>query len=406
MKLIARSINLYYLAILLSPILSYLTLTQYNISSQYYFGVLITILGVIFMVNNIRRITIPSYAWFLLVYFFYTLTWTFFTGEAAERSYRVIFKNPVFHSFFAIVIINNFYFTDKFKQQSIRIIKLTVVLAAIASVIQLFNYNFLDANTIWTRGNHALIGDLYEDRRLSIFGYIDPNELGLSFLPLLSVLLGILLRERKRSYIVFLVLGILISILSNTRYVLGGMIIISIQIIIMNRRRFLGTLKYIAIISLVVLLFSRLLSTFGFVSSDWVNNRLFPEGSITETTRYKAIFNFMYFFPKKPVLGYGTMTEEIRNASLDVGSSQIHVGYLAHLVYYGILGSFLFFSFIFLLSRRLYLNAKKTNYWGSFFGFLVFVWANLTLVTFHIFFYGLIFAVLYDKIYKDRFIKR
>ena len=97
------------------------------------------------------------------------------------------------------------------------------------------------------------------------------------------------------------------------------------------------------------------------------------------------------------------MTDDIRDASNAIGSSQIHVGYLCGLVYFGIIGAFFLFGFWFQLTKHLYKNAKRTKYWGAFFAFLVFLSANLSLVKFHVFFYGILFALIFDKYYSDKY---
>ena len=72
---------------------------------------------------------------------------------------------------------------------------------------------------------------------------------------------------------------------------------------------------------------------------DFITNRLFAEGSISETTRYKSISTFLDFFPRNPILGDGyRVSEEVRDASQKIGSSHIHVGYLQRLVSYGLIG--------------------------------------------------------------------
>jgi hypothetical protein len=96
------------------------------------------------------------------------------------------------------------------------------------------------------------------------------------------------------------------------------------------------------------------------------------------------------------------MSEEVWIASNAFGSSQIHVGYLAHLVAFGAIGSLFLFGFWFALTLNLRKTAMKTGYWGSFYAFLVFLWSNVTLVHYTIFFYGLIFALIFDKHYKDK----
>jgi len=240
-------------------------------------------------------------------------------------------------------------------------------------------------------------------RRSSIFGFVDTNEIGLSYLPLLSVLIGFMLFQRHRFYYVFLFFGGITAVLTNGRYIMIAFVLLTIQILIFQKVKIQGFFKYAILITIVGFLLIRLLFALGYNFQEWYSARLLAEGSLEETTRYKAIGTFLKFFPENVMFGFGGATEEITEASHDVGSSQIHVGYLAGLVYYGIVGCFFLFGFWFLLAKELYKRAKEINYWGSFFAFLVFLWANVTLVTFHIFFYGIIFALVFDKYFFDKY---
>jgi len=244
---------------------------------------------------------------------------------------------------------------------------------------------------------------LYQDRRTSIFGFVDLNELGLSFLPLLSILIGYKIKYRIRNYSMYLLLGGLISILSNNRYVMFGFIILSVQVLLARKVRLTSLINYVLVSSILFLIIFQVLKIFDYDLQQWFENRLFVEGSITETTRFKAIMNFLYFFPKYMIWGTGVhLTEEIRTASEAIGSSQIHVGYLSHLVSYGLVGSALLFGFWFLLLKDLYKSAKTSNYWGSYYAFLVYFWAQLTLVNYSIFFSGLIFALIFSQYFKTK----
>ena len=67
---------------------------------------------------------------------------------------------------------------------------------------------------------------------------------------------------------------------------------------------------------------------------------------------------------------------------------------------------FLFLAFLFLLMKRLYIDAKKTKYWSPFLGLLGFVIANLTLVSFSMFEMGLLIAVFANKHFVEQHKKR
>lgn len=375
-------------------------------SITYYLTLITFFYGIIFIIIKGKTIKMPGILYLLIIYSVYISIWSFANGGFERRGfYQVIINKDIFSIIFIIIIIYNTNFSEQFIKRSLFVIKITVILATIVSLIQVLDYSFLDANPIWAKGDigDTLLGNLYNDRRASIFGYVNQNEMGLSYMPLLSVLIGILLYQRYRFYYIFLLLGGISAVLSNGRYIIIAFLLITLQVLIAQKVKIRGLFKYIVIISISGFLLIQILLYFGYNFHDWYNTRLFAEGSIKETTRYKAFGTFMMFFPQKPLLGFGGATKEMFEASNDIGSSQIHVGYLAHLAYYGIVGSFLLFGFWYSLARKLYRTAKRTNYWGSFFAFLTFLWANTVLVYFSIFFYGIIFALVFDKYYKDKF---
>jgi hypothetical protein len=133
--------------------------------------------------------------------------------------------------------------------------------------------------------------------------------------------------------------------------------------------------------------------------------RLFVEGEIKNTSRYLAYELFQKYFPQHPVFGTGVhLTDEIRRVANEGGSSQIHVGYFSHMVSYGIVGSFLLFSFWLLLARDLFKKAKLTGFYGAFFAFLVFLWANAAMVDYNIFYPGVIIAIIYSEYHYNNFL--
>ena len=96
------------------------------------------------------------------------------------------------------------------------------------------------------------------------------------------------------------------------------------------------------------------------------------------------------------------MTSEIIAESRKVGSSHIHVGYLSHLTAFGLIGCFFLFGFWYLLIRNLFKTARYSHYWGSVFAFLAFLWSFTTMSQSSIFYYGIIWAFVFDKYYIER----
>jgi hypothetical protein len=394
---------------LFSPILSFLSLGLLGLeSSTSYFQKILLIYGLFYFFLNWSKLKIPSEIYFLAAYTIYIFIWSFYNGVYEEKGIANNAFRVNVSTLLAIIIIYNTNFSEKFIKESLFIFKITAFVAAIVTIIQVFNYSFLDANPYYMAGTgrmgDTLTGDLYQDRRASIFGFVNPNELGLSYIPLLAVLVGFLIYNKDKS-LLFLFLGGVTTFLSNNRYVMIAFIIITFQYYIYERNKLKASIKFTFLLVFLIIVVSQVLLFFGYDFSDWFYKRLFREGGLQYTTRYGALVNFLIFFPKAIFFGTGVhLTAEIARAVAFVGSSQIHVGYLQHLISYGLVGSFLLFGFWFMLAKKLYKTAKVTDYWGSFFAFLVFLWANATLVMYSIFFYGILFALIFDKYFQNKYI--
>lgn len=397
-----------FITLLFTPFFSYLTFGVYGKENfVYYFQIFMVIYASIFLFySNFIKIIIPKYLYFLFFYILYILFWSFFNGTFEKKGLFFSEIREQVAILFILLLINNIKISGKFIKAAIPIIKLTIIISFIVSVFQFFNPAFLDATPLYRfkyfEKPSIELSNPYEFRRLSVFGYTDMNDLGLSFLPLLVILISYLTIQKKKSTFIYYGMGLIVAALSNTRYVIIGALFLILAIWKTQNLTIKDYIRNLVIFTILIVLVGIGLQIIGYDLIDWFSVRLFAEQSISKTTRFGALENFLIFYPKTPLVGTGIhMTAEIALASQYVGSSQIHVGYLSHLVSYGLVGSSFLFGFWFSLARHLYLTAKETNYWGSFFAFLIFLWANATLVMYSIFFYGLIIAFIFDKYYND-----
>ena len=395
------------ISMLFWPLMSYITFGLLGLRSiSFYYTFIAIFYGILFIFHK-KKIKVPKELYYLIFFIIFEFVWAFFNGDIIRRGIiAVLFDNPSIATFFIVLIIYNTRFSDRFFKKAIFIFKITIILAAIVSIIQFFFPRFLNAYILYRENFDFFKRGIYQQPRTSIFGYIDLNSLGLSFMSIVALISGYLLYIKKRIFLIFLFLGGLTAFLSNARYVMVAFIIISIQYIFYKKVFFKGAFKYAILVLVLLLALYGVFSYLGYDYEAWFNNRLFAEGSIKETTRFKAIGNFLILFPKYYLVGNGgkIYSDEIVSLSRAVGSSHIHVGYLSHLVSYGIVGCFFLYGFWFILVKKLYRKAKQTNYWGSFFAFLTFLWAFATFSYSSIFFYGLIFALVFDKYYSDIYI--
>ncbi len=386
-------------SMLFFPILGHIYLAlNFPKTISVFFVFVVFIWGLIYVIKYNKYIEIPKFLIPLALYMIYI----------PIRSHLSVLPNRVVLTqiyydiiqvtiFLTLLIVYNTNFNKKFIDISIKIFKITIVISAIVSIIQVFYPTFIGYRQFEYE-------NIYSIRRSSIFTY-EYLGLGFSYIPLLSITIGYLFYLKNKIPSFYLIIGGISAILSNTRFIIIGFILLSMQILFANKNNIIKNVKFIILFISVIFILLYIISKIGYNLNEWYNERLFAEGSITETTRYKAIDNFLIFFPKYWIFGNGEYnSEEVKYASNAIGSSQIHVGYLAHLVSYGVIGSFFLFSFWFLLAKKLYKTAKVTNYWGSFFAFLTYLFAQLTLVHYSIFFYGLIFAFIFDKYINDQYL--
>jgi len=125
------------------------------------------------------------------------------------------------------------------------------------------------------------------------------------------------------------------------------------------------------------------------------------------STRILAFEVFFKLFPNDPIFGVGSQITSDLLKELAGRSSQLHVGYLSLLYYFGIIGGVLYLGFIYYFTKSLYRNAKIHGYYSPFYSWIGFLLANLTLNYIIPFECGILIVLLLDKYYliayKEKF---
>ncbi len=167
---------------------------------------------------------------------------------------------------------------------------------------------------------------------------------------------------------------------------------------------FTKSLKYFLIVTLAIFLFIFSMRLLNIDFQTIINERILSksEGGITEGsagTRLLAFRIFPKMFMESPIFGVGAQITQSLENELQGKSSQLHVGYLSLLYYYGIVGGGLYFLFLISLTKRLYRNAKLHGNLGPIFGWLAFVLANFSLNYVVPYEAGLMLCLFFDKYY-------
>lgn len=135
-----NNISQYFLFLMLfSPIISFLTFGQLGLySSVYYFQLITCVFEIYFILKKNTQIKLDSTYFALLAYLLYIIVWSFFNGYYAEKGILNTTNAKNFSILFILLIINSTKFSGVFLKRSILIIKITVVIAAITSLISGF----------------------------------------------------------------------------------------------------------------------------------------------------------------------------------------------------------------------------------------------------------------------------
>jgi hypothetical protein len=394
-------IYFYFYILSASPLLGYLILSKFDVNLYNVLGFYSVLLS-LFLILLKKQQKFPSYLFIILLLFLYMLIWDLQNGTMQKHGIaKYIFINDPLHTFAFLFIIANTNFSEKFIKRIIRIFLFTAIITFLVSMYQLFvNPDFLSP----PRYIFDDPGAIYEYRLMSIFGYIDINELGYSFIPILSILIGYYLHKKAPQYLIFVLIftGGASAFATNDRWVMLNYIIILTQLIFYYKLSIPRILLGLIIIVLTFYGVLKILELSGYNIQEYVQNRIMSDSA---QSRFVAIDMFREFFPQKPLFGTGVhINDEILQA-IAGRSSQIHVGYLSHLVSYGLVGSFIRFSLWFALARKLFKEAKFSGFYGSFYAFLSFLAINITLVWYSLFVYGIIFTFAVSKYFKDKAIQ-
>ncbi len=400
-----RISRLYIYSLFLSP---FVPLFVNFIMAYYLFSLLSIAVAIGLIIERGKVLVIPKYFYWVAFYCIFLYLLSFQTGRTFVLSepstiFVLLFDYYQINVLSIILIISNLDFDDEFISKLDLCIRYTIIASIIVTVIQIFRPEFFNPRVESLDDINGLEVNII--RRSSLFGLFDSNGVGFTFLPLVSVFFAHnLLRLEEEDRVlqrlwIFGILSMLIVFFTNSRYVIFGFVLLLAQFVILTKLRVVDYL--VGAVKLLILLFVlyNILGLVGYSFDTYLEDRLMNEDSTN--SRLEAGDVFVDLFPKYWLWGNGgQVSNEIIEAT--GGLKSIHVGYLFHLVLYGVVGSFFLFGFWFLILHRSYRVARDTRYWGTFFAFVFFLWANISLSRFSIFSPGLIVALVYLKYYEDK----
>jgi hypothetical protein len=334
----------YFIALALAPIVCFFDYKSVDQGFDRIYGTTILVIALMVLIirgwnNVVLRYYIPA-GLFLALYY---TSWDVVLWQDTVARKGLIYEfflNRSLHAVAVLFVVDNLSFSKNLIHSLVKIMKGLIILGAVVSLLQVVSSPFLFTPE---KFRFSMLHYHWENnpllvRRLSIFGFSNINDIGVSFLPILALVVGYEIKENNRIPFLMLVLGFFISVVNNSRYIQLGFFV-AVAPVLFYQGKVLRNLLVGLIGGVVLILFMGLvLQLIGYDIGNYVEERLLDESG---GTRILALEIFGRFFPENPFFGTGThLTQEVLVALAD-RSSQIHVGYLAHLFTYGLVGTFL-----------------------------------------------------------------
>ena len=388
-------IRIYFYSFLLAPFYAYLISNELLLVPYYFLGSISMILFLFLFTQ--KKIHIPPYIYPLILFAAYYSIWDFFNGRYEQFGIiKLIFKNYPLHILAVLLIIENINFDKKFIKNLLTGFKILIILSFIFTLIQVIYNPFFF--TTEQASAFDLAYEVFDIRNTSIWAFLSPLDVGLSFLPMLAIVLGYTIdRKMYKQFLFFLGIGALVAVFTNSRWTILNMMVLLLPLLFLIKGKRIKTFLITGLgLIIVITIVNNLFSFLGFDLSAYFEGRIL---SNTAESRLLAIDLFKEFFPKNPFFGSGIRVDLDLSRALAGRSSQIHVGYLSSLYEFGLVGSIFLFSFWLQLFRRLFNNSKIHKQYFLIFGFACFLLSNLTLVEYSIFHIGLLLIIIFDRFY-------
>jgi len=402
--MVDKSIRFLLVLMAFSPLLGYILRGVYEtkIAVLTFFGNAFVLLFVLMILSRgWSKMKFPRYTLPFVLLALYFGVWDFFNGNVAERGIAIVlFRNDHFFSLVVLLIIENSTFSKKFIRKLVFLMTITIIPAVVVSMIQATISPLFMTPDSYFAENAAYIGNLYEMRPPSIFAYLDFNEVGLSFIPILSLVLGYRMRYHYDRLVTgaLMFLGGLVCFVTNARYIMINFGIFISQTLVGRRMNFKKILRAILIGVTGLLLILFILQYIGYDLGTYIQDRILSSSAETRLMAFSLLYKY---FPQNPVFGTGVRVGQDLFEEIQGTTSQIHVGYLSLLYQYGVVGGVLTFWVWYILYKDLLKTARMTKFYASFFGFVTFLICNAAMVQYTIYFYGILYLFVFSKHFKD-----
>jgi len=357
------------------------------------------------------NLIVPTYLIFFGLFTAYTIISGMLLTDLEDEMgiQKYFYTNFYIYTFLALLIIENTSFPSRWIALSAKALGVILVLAAIVSVIQIFDPLFFTKSKYLIQGlSYERISEyygsnpnettnsvsrLFKGYRTSIFSYINEISVGIDTIAIFSLLLAYKTKS-KAKLVLYVMAAAMVSFLSSARWIMLNFFVVGSQYYWTQKNKISNSIKYLVYGISLILFIAAIANISGIDLQRFTQDRLLSNSA---STRLLAVEVFLKVFPDNSIFGTGGIDTAKMLRLIDGRSSQIHVGYLKLFYYYGLVGGLLYLGFAYSLLKRLWRRAKFSSYWGGFYAILAFFIANLTLVELDLLYPGLILAFIFSN---------
>lgn len=319
------------------------------------------------------------------------------------------YNYSVISSIFLFFIIENSKLDKETVKNGLLLMKIMLIVS-----FAVILYQYVVDRTFWVNYDdyemeRYLSQKNYLVRLVSVYSWA--HNLSWGYFPLIAFGLiydDNLRRNRIKNNVFWGALIFIYSVLSKARWImLSFFVVLAVEFKFSKGTRFKKQWWLTIKLVLALLLAVNLLSYWGI---DFINIYKFrvlelDKGTGIEgksaSTRLLAFRLFVNNFVDNPFLGTAGVKSQSLLDDLQGNTSQIHVGWLSLLYYFGILGGSLYMFFLYFLFKKIKFISRRTQFQGGFIGMVIFAVSNLTLVNFSFFEMGMITALYFSKYYEQ-----
>ncbi|MFO8002002.1 MAG: O-antigen ligase domain-containing protein, partial [Marinilabilia sp.] len=221
-------IHWYFFALILAPIVCFIDYHSIEQGFDRIYGGTLMVIALLLLIgrgsgNVVMRNYIPV-GLFLAVYY---LTWDIILWQnmiARKGIFYEFLLNRTLHAVAVLFVVDNIVFSRKLIDTLMVFMKGLIVAGVVISLVQVLHDPFFFSPERFQESMlHYNWGtDPLQVRRLSVFGFTNVNDIGLSFLPIFALITGYEVKEKGRIPIVMMLMAFFIAVVSNSRYVQVG----------------------------------------------------------------------------------------------------------------------------------------------------------------------------------------